>query len=289
MSNKPRKIIFAGLAQNCARFLPDVFRNIENIAKHASEAAYIFIENDSTDSTKNDLIVWGQNKVNFKFIDLDGLNQINIRTLRLEYARNIYLETIKADPYLRDFDVLVLIDMDDVGAYPVNISAIVDALNYLESADDIAGVFANQIGTYYDMWALRHPMLCPKDIWEEVFDYAFVHHCPDQEAFDNTFAKRILSIDKDQDYIEVDSGFGGLGFYKLKFVINNPNPYLGSKIKVLQTHPEVILRKWQVCEHVHFHQGIRNQGGRLVISPKLINGANAGINFPASCFITFLF
>lgn len=48
----PSKIIFSGAVQNSEKYLPAVFRNIENLTKLFSEAAYIFIENDSVDNTK---------------------------------------------------------------------------------------------------------------------------------------------------------------------------------------------------------------------------------------------
>ena len=74
--------------------------------------------------------------------------------------------------------------------------------------------------------------------------------------------------------IEVNSAFGGLGIYKLNFILNNPNPYLGSKVKILEISPQINFCKVQICEHVHFHQGIRALGGKLVILPELINGIN---------------
>ncbi len=273
MLTKP-KIIFAGLAQNCAQYLPDVFKNIENISTLASETAFIFVENDSSDSTKQAITQWGSSKNNFKFISLDGLNQVKMRTIRLEFLRNMYLEVIKADENFRSFDVLVVLDMDDVSSFQIEMEKLTDAINLLQNQEDVAAVFPNQIGRYYDMWAFRHPKLCPQDVWQEVSEYVRLHHCSDQEAFDNTFAKKILVIDINSELIEVESAFGGLGLYKMKCVLTNPNPYLGSKIKILDTHPQINFCKTQICEHVHFHEGLRMAGKKLVIFPSLINGVN---------------
>ena len=52
------KIIFTGAVQNAENYLPAVIMNIENLTKLFSEAAYIFIENDSTDNTKKILKDW---------------------------------------------------------------------------------------------------------------------------------------------------------------------------------------------------------------------------------------
>jgi len=85
MKHVKPKIIFAGLAQNCAPFLTATLKNIENMTNLASEDAYIFLENDSKDSTQQDLLDWGANKENFKFINLDGLNTMPARSMRLEF------------------------------------------------------------------------------------------------------------------------------------------------------------------------------------------------------------
>ena len=151
------KIIFAGAVQNAGNYLSAVFRNIEILTKLFSEVAYIFVENDSVDNTKNMLKEWGSGKSKFHFISLDGLKAIPVRTVRLEMIRNAYIETIRHYAELRDFDYLVVLDMDDVGMYLIDIQDLSSAISFLDAAPTRAAVFANQKGTYYDMWALRHP------------------------------------------------------------------------------------------------------------------------------------
>lgn len=89
-----------------------MLKNLDNISKLASEVAYIFIENDSVDTTKTDLRAWGSDKSNFNLVSLDGLSQILVRTVRLEIVRNTYLELIKTDSKLRNFDFVVILDID---------------------------------------------------------------------------------------------------------------------------------------------------------------------------------
>jgi hypothetical protein len=279
------KIIFCGLAQNCEFFLPSVFKNIDRISELATDVGYIFIENDSSDATKKILIDWGRSKTNFTFLNMDGLGQLPIRTLRLEYLRNAYVQFIKNDPKLNQFDYLIVLDMDDVNSSGLDISKISESIEFLEQEKDRAGVFANQLGTYYDMWALRHQKLCPLDVWEEIFDYVQSFKVSDEVAYQNTIQKRIFSIDLQDDYLEVDSAFGGLGIYKLSYVLNNPNPYLGSKVKVVKNEAGIpMIFKFQSCEHVHFHLGIRGCGGKLFIKPNLVNGKNEGLQFPPSAY-----
>ena len=201
------KIIFAGAVQNAEKYLPSIFLNIENLTKLFSEVAYIFVENDSIDSTKKILKDWGSDKSNFRIISLDGLKAIPIRTIRLEIIRNAYLETIRHYPELQNFDYLAIIDMDDVGAYLIDIQEASNAIEFLNKSSSRAAVFANQRGDYYDMWALRLAPQCPSDIWEDVFNYVIKYKCSDEVAYAETFAKRIFSIAESLEPIKVDSAF----------------------------------------------------------------------------------
>ncbi len=290
MNSKPR-IVFAAVIQNCSQYLPISLDNVERMSRLASDVAYVFIENDSTDNTKNDLKQWGQGRSNFNLINLDGLrDEAPIRTVRLEFLRNTCVEIIKANELMRSFDFLIVLDMDDVGASPLNMDEVSNAIQFLGASPQRAAAFANQQGGYYDVWALRHPELCPGDAWEEVLDYVLKNKTSDEYAYSETMEKRIVSFDVNSPPIEVDSAFGGLGIYKMEFVRNNPNPYLGSKVKILTgDNGALSVARTQVCEHVHFNQGIGHQHGELFIMPKLINATLQGMNARPSFFRTLLF
>lgn len=288
-SQKPR-IIFAGVTRDCERFLPAVLRGVETLSAHFPDSAFIFVENDSQDSTKAILSEWGSSKSNFHHVNLDGLGGIPRRGLRLEIARAAYIEFIKADSHLSTYDFLVVLDMDDVNVQGVNIEKFVEALDFLQAQQDRAVVFANQEGTYYDMWTLRHETLCPGDVWEEVLDWVHKKKVSDEEAYKNTFAKRIFSLPITDEFFEVDSAFGGFGIYKLSYVLRNKNPYLGSKIKILRDEKgDLTLCRWEICEHVHFNIGIKNLGGRLFIKQDLINASTPWSDFPPSAYRNFIF
>lgn len=290
MKKLPPKIVFAGAVQNSSKHLPSVLKNLDNLSKLASEVGYIFIENDSTDTTKADLKAWGSNKSNFNLISLDGLSQLPVRTVRLEIVRNTYLELVKTDSKLRYFDYLVILDMDEVNTHQIDVNNFSNSLSFLKDSPLRAAVFANQLGDYYDLWALRSNVLCPLDVWQEVLDYAHIHKVSDEEAFSKTFAKRVFNMENHKDPIEVDSAFGGLGIYKMKFILDNRNPYLGSKIKVLRNDDgQLQVLRMQICEHVHFHDGIRAQGGSLFIFPSLINAILPKVLFNPSFFRTLVF
>ena len=281
MEIKP-KIVFVGLAQNCAQHLPAALRNIDNMAILASSAAFLFLENDSTDNTKAILNAWGNNRANFTLLNFDGLNGVGVRTVKLEILRNAYVECLRNYQNFKEYDYAILIDMDDMATWPVDISELDKAIKFIDSDPQAAAVFANQLGSYYDIWALRHKTLCPGDAWEEVMDYKNSHPAvSDEEAFNQTFKKRIPTFSPTEKPIEVDSAFGGLGIYRMSYILKNPNPYLGSKIKSIPADNGIFkISRRQFCEHVHFNAGIRAQGGRLFVWPSLINGEYRNVTFP---------
>jgi hypothetical protein len=289
MKPLPLRAVFAGCARDCSLHLPAVLANIEQTAARFAEAAYVFVENDSKDGTKQLLARWTLGRRNASVICLDGLAGEPARTRRLEVARNCYIEAIRADPGLRLFDLLFVLDLDDMNSSSLDAEALERALSFLTAERERVAVFANQRGIYYDMWALRHREICPGDIWEAVFDHVVAHGVQDDVAFDATFKPRIFELAENADPFEVDSAFGGLGIYKVEAVLENPNPYLGYKLKIVTKGARTNLVRWQRCEHVHFHAGLRLLGGKLFVLPWLVNTETQGAYFPSSAYRAMLF
>ena len=282
------KVVIAGCMRDCAEHIPAVLQNVERIAALYEQAAFVFVENDSKDDTKAVMKEWCSQRPRAQFLSFDGLGQSRpIRTVRLETARNKFLATTKSD--YADYDHLVVLDCDNINTKPMDFTAFSHAIDFLESRTDCAGVFANQDGPYYDMWTLRHPQRCPRDIWEEVFDCASSLGVSDQEAFDRTFARRIFSLPADAEPLEVDSAFGGFGIYKIRSILKNSRAYLGHKRKVVMTPQGPVEAGWQTCEHVAFNAGFREQGEKLFVFPSLINTSTHGMSFPPSAFRHMLF
>ena len=268
----PQSIVFAGCARNCQSYLPAVLNNIERIRSLFATSAMLVCENDSTDNTRDILADWGRSAPNFTLLNLDGLGQTPWPNLRLEFARNTLLDNIRSWPSLRSHELLLVLDFDDVNANDLDLNQLSGALEWMTAQDDVAAIFPNQVGgNYYDMWALRHKTLCPTDIWEDVADYQRLHQCDDETAFAAVFKTREFSLPTDAAPLEVDSAFGGFGAYRLDYVLRNPNPYLGQKTKVIQDAGTIAIVRWQQCEHVHFHAGLRSLGGKLFIIPALVN------------------
>jgi translation elongation factor P/translation initiation factor 5A len=280
------KAVIVGCLKNSAEFLPRVFQNLEKLASCFDEVSFIFIENDSTDATKATIGAWGAKQSHFKLFSMDGLDDYEKnRTVRLEIARNAYINAIQQDASLHDHEHLIVMDMDDRGAYPLSLDALGSALSFLNEKAEHAAVFANQSVKYYDLWALRHPQLCPFDFWHEVLAQA-LHVASDQEAFDKVYAQVPKCIPVDTPPIQVESAFGGLGIYKMKFVLNNKSRYIGHEYKYF-VGESMVFSKLQTCEHVSFHQGIAAQGGQMFILPYLVN-SDQDTGFNPSAFRTIV-
>src|SRR5207253_639088 len=96
-----------------------------------------------------------------------------------------------------------------------------------------------------------------------------------------------FSIPVDADPVEVQSAFGGLGIYKLRYALRGR--YVGYKAKTIVEAGARHNFSWQVCEHVPFHQGISSTGGRLHVLPWLVNAETRNTSFAPSFFRSVLF
>jgi glycosyltransferase involved in cell wall biosynthesis len=276
------KAVFAGCARDCAKPLPNVLSNIERLSGLFEDSAFVFVENDSNDQTRQILEEWGKSRASFSLVRMDDLQFCAVRTVRLAIARNTYLEIIRSST-LREFDYLFVMDMDDVNERELAVESIAKSLEFLDSQPSHAAVFANQPGTYFDMWALRHAAMCPKDVWEEVLEYAITHSCSDDEAFDKTFRRRVFSLAPEAPPMEVSSAFGGIGIYKLSYALRSR--YAGQEVKLINNPPDLLRIPMQICEHVRFNEGIATQGGRMFILPWLLNWAGWDAGDGAQWFI----
>lgn len=267
------RAIFVGLARDSAAHLPAVLKNIELLAMEFSESAYMFVENDSRDNTKQILSTWGSTRRNVCIVNLDGLMNVKARTIRIEIARNTYREMILSDSFYHGFDCIVVLDLDDINSQPFEVDGFRQAMDFLMKRDDVAAVCSNQRGPYYDLWALRHHELCPTDVWEDVFDSVNADGAAEQASFDRHFKSRQITISEDAAPIQVDSAFGGVGVYRVVDFLKNKSPYVGSKIKRVRSAAtkSAGLMRWQMCEHVSFNYGFKALNKAIYIIPAFIN------------------
>ena len=295
MNLKDLKVVFAGCARNCSNFLPKVLDNIEFYSSFFGESYTIIVENGSTDKTK-EILKNNQNKKNF-FLFEDHLNKLPYRGQRLEKARNLIIETVKKNTNLISCDLFIMLDLDDVGTYRIDEKNIFDSIKFLFSKEEIGAVFANQLGTYYDMWTLRDQKYCKNDFWVEVLQFLINNKNSNdkiskkniEEVKKNIIDKKTYSFEKNHPPIKVESAFGGFGIYKMKYVLKNNRKYEGTQIVDLISKDQKRLKvKYQKCEHVNFNQGFIDQNLELYILPNLINRDYEKNIFPPSASISLI-
>lgn len=244
--------LIVGIARNCAKSINNEIDIINNAFASAKKLNWLIIESDSNDNTVTKLELL-KKKYNLRYESLGSLTKLYpLRTNRLAFCRNIYVNQILHNDLYKNIDYVVVADLDGVNTLltPESVHSCW-SLNIEWDA-----CFANQSGPYYDIWALRHDLWCPND-------------CFDQEKFlyklglDNFWARyvsrfsKMVKINKNNQPIKVRSAFGGLGIYKKKLFADNV--YVG-----------VNEEGKEICEHVTFHlKRLKNR--QLYIVPSLIN------------------
>ena len=265
-NSKNLSVVFAGCARNCEPFLKKTLDNIKSYSSLFKESFQVIVENGSKDNTR-EILKKNQSEKDYYLFE-DDLNKLPFRGLRLEKARNTFIQKIKSTNRLKKCDLLIVLDLDESGNYKINNQAILKSLNFLYSKKLIGAVFANQLGTYYDMWTLRDKKYCKNDFWVEVLQNIIKKINPKEnitndiliEVEKNYIEKKTYSFDENSSPILVESAFGGFGIYKMNFVLKNQRLYEGTQLVNLifkdNTKSKV---KFQKCEHVNFNLGLIDQ------------------------------
>ena len=277
------KTVFAGCAKNCAIYLPIVLENIDHYSKLFKKTSKIIVENGSTDKTK-EILKKIDNKDNI-ILFKDDFNKFKQRGTRLALARNLIIDEIKKNNILNKFDLLIVIDLDDRGKFKIENKNFVKALNFLYSKNNIAAVFANQPGDYFDIWTLRDDLYRKNDFWCEALKFALSKLKSNDpitieilnDLKKNFLNKNKVSFELNSAPYKVKSAFGGFGIYKISKILENENKYIGEQefnVRFLDGIEKKV--HYQKCEHVNFNLGFDEKGLDLYILPYL---ANSKLNF----------
>ncbi len=292
---KDLKVIFAGCAKNCEKYLPKVLENINHYSKTFNITSKIIVENGSTDKTKNilDEIKNDDNIILFR----DEFNQIKQRTIRLASARNLIIDEIKISEKLKNFDILILLDLDDRAIFQIENQNLIKAINFLNSSEKIAAVFANQPNQYYDVWALLDDQYCKNDFWSESLKYTLMKLNSDEpitveilkDLKTNFLDKTKIFFHQDDKPHKVSSAFGGLGIYKIKDILKNKRKYLGEQNFSIKFKDGIKKNvHYQKSEHVNFNLGLKEMGFELYILPYLINSKPNTSNYKPEAAFQFV-
>ena len=274
-------LIVLGCAQNCGKHIENIFTNIHRLSQRFNSSQVLILENDSTDDTTDQIRLHQHLLSNLTARSFNGLNaRIPAKTERLAHLRNGAIEWLKQQRTNTDETLVLVLDLDEVNATLWPIHSWLPALQWFISQPDAAGLFANQQGPYYDLWALRHPQRCPVDVWQEVLRLHLQQpELSDEELIERAYRPWQFEINSGAAPEAVDSAFGGLGFYKLSWLHRNHQPYSGLITLWLEASGQGSkLVRWQVAEHVSFHAGLRQAGASLWIHPALVNWTTAHLS-----------
>lgn len=248
-------MLVVGLARNCERTIRAEVRRISECLRACRALYWLVVESDSTDKTLDVLNAIKSETQHFRFISMGSLRKaMPMRTERLAHCRNVYLDQLRFDPAYSNVDYVVVADLDGVNDL---LTAEGFASCWNRSGWDVCT--ANQSGPYYDIWALRHPVWNPSDCAKQ---YAFLtaHNVSRKVAAWTTAYAKMITIPQTEDWIEVDSSFGGLAVYR-KSALEQAR-YIG-----------VDEQGGQLCEHVSLHSQLRSKGYKIFINPRLVNTA----------------
>jgi hypothetical protein len=249
------KILLAGPIRNVAHSIQNEVETLLASLVEFKEVYCFVVESDSSDNTLKKLEELQGFIKNFSYISLNNLRyEYPRRTDRIALCRNIIIDTVSSRPQFLDIDYIAMADLDGMNSL-VDVGKIAHCWAVDEPWDVIT---ANQLGEYYDTWALSHPYWNPTDCWEQKRQLEAIFG--DDVAQNIAVKCKQSQIDPKADLIEVDSAFGGLGIYtRAAFLAGR---YAGTDEQAGGI---------DVADHIPFHRALRKRGYRIFINPALIN------------------
>jgi len=245
-------IAIVGIARNVERCLEAEVDRLHRAFSSTGVPNFFIVESDSTDETVKALERLKDRSAHFEFKSLGRLeDEIPTRTVRLAYCRNIYHDVVVGANARKNFTHVVVADLDGVNRR-LSEREVVAAMK----VGDWDARFANQPDLYDDIFALRHPIWCPRDYKEDFED--LTGSMSQQLAREISLGSRAISIPKNERPIAVQSAFGGLGVYTLQ-------AFLAARYHGTDTSGR------PVCEHVPFNLHLFDKGFKLAIVPSLVN------------------
>ncbi len=237
---KKHKVIFAGITRDNAWDLPIMIKNIERIGKYFKDYKVILFENDSTDQTKNLLQDWQSNNNKVKIITENFGNKKRPSIHFLSDIRNRYLKVILREQQYRDYDLVIIQDMDM--SFGFDDRGIFDSLSKIKEWDAVcANGISDSRGRTHDVFAFRTD------------EYPLAPYEMHQYWLHDALKLRKV-YDPKGDLVRVRSCFGGLAIYKKKFLE-------GCQYDSIKKD----------CEHVYLHQCMREKNmASIVMNPTMV-------------------
>ena len=235
---KNHKLIMTGITRDNAADWPIMVKHMEYLGGFFKDYRVIIFENDSTDGTKALLSHWEANNPKVQIISQDFFNPKRPSYKFMADVRNKYLESMASDSAYNDFDMVMIVDMD--ASYGFDVRGIQDSFAKIDKWDAVCsnGISTSK-GKMFDMFAFRNAQFPSKPADGSLKYWFWDLH------------KGQISYPVNSPWVEVDSCFGGLAFYKREYI---QDCYYDS-IE-------------EDCEHVAFHKCLKEKHqGRMFMNP----------------------
>lgn len=256
-------MLVTGLARDCENHLAqEILRIEEHALKIFAAVDFFIVESDSIDNTEEVLRQINSKKRNVQYLSLGKLaNEIPGRIDRLRYCRNSYVNFVRQGIGNDKPDFVMVVDFDIK-----NRALELHSLAKLVSENWWDGLFANQKGPYYDIYALRKYGWVEDDCFKKYRELA--RQMPARKAKKEAIWTQMHRIPRDKELIEVESAFGGLGVYRRR---------------VFENFDYASLNETSTgeSEHISLHKKIVDSGGRLFIVPTMTNFSYSPHNLAA--------
>jgi hypothetical protein len=264
------KVAIVGTISNVENVLSRDLEKITSALKNFNVTDIYLVESDSCDQTSLLLEELEKKYSCLKHTNLGNLkDNIPNRIDRIRHCRNHYVKWIRENYIVNLWDYVVVVDLDGMNK-KIELPGISSCFL---SDNNWDAVFANQKYGYYDIYALRHKVWMPYDcfrvlnIMKKKLELKLL-----KKPIQSFLLKRIyfdllrkklvydkmLKIPINSDWIQVNSGFGGLAIYKTKLFLTNDYSVINGQGRIRS-------------EHIDFHEKCINDGYALFINPKLIN------------------
>lgn len=263
------RCVIIGCAKSVAAHLPSTLAQIDAIRSLWLDAAVVIAENGSTDSTKELLAAYAATNPQTHILTLNEANSISSRTERLALVRNRLLDFVH-DTYSH-FDYVLSVDLDGI-LDGFKSSGLTDLFKSFP-VDTWDAVFANVVGKYYDIWALRsEEMGITYDCWDMILHLRLEGGVSraDAKAVCVTQFQKVIKPAPSR-LISVESAFGGLGVYRL--AATRGCTYVGvtrdCSCQRFVAFNQALCAS-ETCEHVAFHKDMVAKGAKLFICSSLL-------------------
>lgn len=247
---KKKKVVICALLRNASNRIPSIIKQVENLCSYFLDYKVLIVENDSSDDTRSLLMEWhhsnpkicvmGCEKNSGKSCHLSKASYLTQghavnkqRIDKMAYLRGLYLEEIKTDGELMQYDYCCMWDLDLIGK--LYIDGVANSMGWLSAENNINAIGA--MGVYrwmgfllfYDTYAYVEKGECPHINYKTWYDL--------KKGIAVPFNKRGTSP------IEVESVFSGFCIYKIKELLKDEVDYTTTEVCNIECEHHILNKK----------------------------------------------